>query len=438
MEAVPEPMNSLVESVDQYRASLRAIRVPPVGSNQAARIRAALNPIFAESSELPWQEVLEVTLTGEKTGKLHNILNHGPEMHAPTRVIRLSSQQEGSKVTHFLEKESASLDIRGEKVGDSGVSFKLILPNDISQAMQEGIKSVVHAAIASGETLTEPLTAAGEPSLAESCYVNEMGTTEEGREHLSMKEGYSVVDGGVSVFSNTTGQAEGALRTLLTAASSASPTFDKPLVAVFQQERGASDKMNRRFGNAFLTIDSNLIQDNVPLEPVHSDISSVSSDESIGSTAVGRMALRALLSEVDGGEKKDRSKNSGHKRKASPNKMGSRQSKRTAPRKRSEDSDDLPLPSIREPGKAALDALLSQVVLNHGHNDEGVYKQKVSPDKMRPRKLGKPASRKQSEDGDDSSLPSIRETGRAALDALFSQAVLDQGDDNEEEVAFKF
>lgn len=438
MEAVPEPMNSLMEGIDRYRASLQAIRLPPAGSNQVARIRGALNPIFAESSEPSWQEVSAVISTGENTGKTHNISDQGPEMNVSARANRLSSQNEGSRVTHFVNEESVPQDTRGETVVDDGISFKLMLPSDISQAMQDGIQAAVDAVIASSETLIEPATAAREASLAESRDANEMGTTEEGRQYSIIKDGCSVVDGGVSVFSNATGHAEAALRALFKAASAESPTFNKHPVSVVQQERGASDKVNRRFGNAFLTMNSHLIQDNVPLEPDHSDISSVSSDESIGSTAVGRMALRALLLEVDGGGTKHRSENGERKRKASTNKMGSRQSKKTVRRKRSGDSDDLSLPSIREPGKAALDVLLSQVALDQEDDDEVVFKHKVSPDKIRSRKLMKAASRKQSEDGDDLSLPSIRETGRAALYALFSQAVLDLGDDDEDKVAFKF
>jgi hypothetical protein len=118
--------------------------------------------------------------------------------------------------------------------------------------------------------------------------------------------------------------------------------------------------------------------------------------------------------------------------------MCSRKLTKPASRKRSEDSDDLSLPSIREPGRAALHALLSQVALDQGDDDDDIYERKASPKKLCSRKLTKPASRKRSEDSDDLSLPSIREPGRAALHALFSHVALDQGDDDEDEVAFNF
>jgi hypothetical protein len=192
---------------------------------------------------------------------------------------------------------------------------------------------------------------------------------------------------------------------------------------------------------------SDLMQDYAPLEHDDSDISSVSSDESIASADVGQKAIRALLSAVHGVGKKRRSANGSSKRKASPNKMSTRNSKKPATaRKRSDESDDQSLTSIREQGKAALDALLSQVVLvrgdallpqvalDQGEDEEDEDPIKASPVEIIPRKTNKPASRKRPEDNDDMSLHSIQELGKTALNALFSQVVaLDQADDEEDE-----
>jgi hypothetical protein len=447
MGAVQEPMDDLTDSVERYRSSLQAIRLPPVASNQATRIRDALNPIFDQSSEPPWQEVLERISTEDNTeGAQKDISVQGPETRVSTRVIRSITRNEGSKVPCAQEKKSAPThESPVEMAVDDEVSFQLLLPSDLPEALQDGIQEAVNSAIASGETLIELETAEREASSAWS--QNGVGAVEVGPERSVTTDKGHAADGGVSVFSNASGQAGAALRTLLSAVSERNPTVNRLPVAIVQSERDASDVTSRRFGNTFLTMCSDLMQDYAPLEHDDSDISSVSSDESIASADVGQKAIRALLSAVHGVGKKRRSANGSSKRKASPNKMSTRNSKKpAAARKRSDESDDQSLTSIREQGKAALDALLSQVVLVRGdallpqvaldqrEDEEDEDPIKASPVEIIPRKSNKPASRKRPEDNDDMSLHSIQELGKTALNALFSQVVaLDQADDEEDE-----
>jgi hypothetical protein len=168
----------------------------------------------------------------------------------------------------------------------------------------------------------------------------------------------------------------------------------------------------------------------------------MSSDDSIVSADVGQKALRALLSAVHGGGRKRRSENGSHKRKGSPNKVSTLApvEKVSGDEKAIGRSDDLSLPSIREQGKAALDALLSRVALVQREDDEDKDPVKASPVEMKPHKSDKPAaSRKRSAKSYEVSLHSAQERGKAALDALFSQAVAsDQGDDDEEDDVFNF
>jgi hypothetical protein len=446
MEAVQESMNSFTESVERYRSSLQAICLPPVASNQATRIREALNPIFEQSSELPWHEVLEGISAGDNTeGTQKGISVQGPETNVSARVIRSITRNEGSQMPYARDKNSAPQEGRGETVVDDELSFQLLLPSNLPEAMQDGIQEAVNSLIASGGTLIEAETAERDDSLAgsrELLALNGVGATDDDLEHSVATDKFSVEEGGVSVVSNATGQAGAALRTLFSAVSAKSPTVNRLPGAVVQREQGANDKTSRRFGNVFLTtLSSDLTQDRVPLEHDHSDISSVSSDESIVSADVGQKALRALLSAVHRGGTKRRSGNGSQKRKASPNKMSTRKAKKpAAASKRYDGSDDLSLPSIRERGKAALDALLSRVALDQEDDGEDEDAIKASPLERIPRKSKKPAaSRKRSEYNDDLSLHSIQEPGKAALDALFSQVVaLDPGDDDEGEDPFTF
>ena len=506
VEAVPEPNDKLVESIDQYRSSLQSIRLAPAVSNQATRIRDALKPIFGQTSQASWQDVSKRISDPDRISGASNSFsgvnphrNVGPQSVAHNLPTNPST---GVSMTNKTPKEDTISEPvignggseNGAMIAENGMPYQLVLPNDMPEAQQIAIRIAVNSLIERGEHVLGPQVAAGATAFSDSSGAskpNGLSSTNEvasaaalggGRSIASRRsnhfdDSYSVRSSSVTIRSDATGEGQAAMRALLsmvaagdtagsdsvssalgqarTAMRNAPPPAratqvvapNRPPVPLIQQRRQAHP--NQSFGDAFLTMTSNLEQDAGQVESDHSDISSVSSgDASDASSDVGQAALREILAAAKGEAASP--KISDRKRKAAPSRgSGKIRRRRKQPTgSQAEPGDDSSLPSIRETssgdasdvssdvGQAALREILAAAKGGAASPKISNRKRKVAPSRGsgKIRRRRKQPTGSQAEPGDDSSLPSIRETGKAALDALLSQISSDRAHDDDETV----
>ena len=247
-----DPLESnLDDNMQQYRSNLKQVRLASSnmsGSNQAARVRDALKPIFDQSTETTEHDAAVADAHGGES----DVANEQPPQSALKDDTTNGSAQsvdpavQGEAVLASWREEGNTADtiVVERKNALKDLNYELVLPPDLSETLRNGIEAALNEAIESGDIKME-------------------------RKMKSLGE--SSRDG-------------------VSSDASQSGLLDDEDVYCRERETNTRGGM---FGSNFLAAGTNNEAGDISEESDSSDILSIASEDS---TTVGRMTLHSLLS----------------------------------------------------------------------------------------------------------------------------------------------